>query len=1151
MYIQRRKLIVIVAFMIMGIPGVFAQDLYFRHITTDNGLVNGNVRTILQDYQGFIWFGTEDGLQRYDGHSTVTYYHKDSDSTSLSSNYILSLFEDSQKNLWIGTLDAGLCWYDRKNDSFIRFLHDPSDEHSILGNYVRAIHESEDHVLYFGLEHGGFSHFKTPSDVRADLKFTNIAIPNREGFLSTNLVGTIIEDFDHTMLVGSNGGGINRFNPKTKEFSPFLKDSCATSVHHVFLDSKKRIWIGTWDSGLYIYDRFAKRMIHHTNNGQPGSISQNQIETIAEDREGNFWIGTDNGLCLITKDVDPFLPNPFITYKHNEFEASSLLSNSIKAFYIDARNKMWVGSYYGGINVHDKDAFKFKPVTSKPWAAGSLTSSNVFAFEEDKQGNLWVGTDGGGLHVALPPKDPERIVFSKINMTLDNIPVNKIKCLEFDHDGYLWIGTWGMGIFRFDPRSRQYIHYGRAANGLLTDDVLNIKVDSLNNLWIGTFNGGLHYFDQKNKKFTYFQKFISPGKHGNIQRITAIHIARNKMLWVAREVGGLTRYDATTRSFRVVETGVLTRYVTIQSIYEDTSGVMWLATTTSGLIKFDPRTNEVKQYNKESGMINDVIYAVLPDTVNHKLWLSTNLGLTVLDLSTNTIENYSKADGLQGNQFNQGSALLHSNGLMLFGGTQGMNIFDPGKIKKDLHFSPMVFTRFWLNNVETNVKNQGSPLKQNFILADTIDLSYNQNSFSIEFVMLEFNFGRDNQYSYLLENFNSAWQNIGSERKATFTNLQPGSYVLKVKASNSDGFWNDKEMLLTIRIHPAWWQTLWFKISLATVLALLIFAAVRLRFHFLLKQKIKLEQQVAERTIELQLQNKLLQTQKIEIAAMNNEIQAQNEELTSQNDQINLQRESLEKSSKELQEMNDQLEVLVKQRTQKLEVTIAELDKTVAELDRFVYSASHDLSAPLKSVLGLVKIARIEKDSAMLPKYYTYIETSIQKLDRVIRSLVEFSRNSHQEVKKESFNLHQLINEVLQELKYWPEAQRVTFDNRVATDMLIVSDQDRLKVILHNLIGNGVKYADFRKTESFITIEAETKNSSLVLKISDNGIGIENEKQEKIFDMYYRGTDRSKGSGLGLFIVKEILAKVDGRVELESELGKGTTFTIYLQHHKI
>ena len=854
-------------------------------------------------------------------------------------------------------------------------------------------------------------------------------------------------------------------------------------------------------------------------------------------------------VCLIPKEVDPFLPNPFITYRHNEFESSSLLSNSIKAFYIDARNKIWIGSYYGGINVHDKDAFKFNPITSKPWIKESLTSNNVFAFEEDSRGNLWVGTDGGGLHFAPPPSNDSRTInFFKVPMTLDNLPVNKIKCLELDHNGYLWIGTWGMGMFRLDPVSRQYVHYGRTPNGLLADEVLNIKVDSLNNLWIGTFNGGLNHFDQKTKRFTYFQNFISPGKHGQIQRITAIHIAKNKTLWVAREVGGLCRYEPDTQSFHVIEQDVLTRYVTVQNIYEDASGDLWLGTNTSGLIKFDPRSNKVKQYNKESGMINDVIYAILPDTVNNKLWLSTNQGVAVLDLKTNTVDNYNKADGLQGNQFNQGSALLYSNGLMLFGGTQGMNIFDPGKIKKDPHLSPVVFTRFWLNNVETNVHGEGSPLKQNIILADTIDLDYLQNSFSVEFVMLEFNFGRHNQYAYWLENFNSTWQNIGAERKATFTNLQPGTYVLKVKASNSDGFWDDNKMRLTIVIHPAWWQTLWFKISLATILGLSIIGAVRIRIHYLLKQKLKLEKQVVERTMELQSQNELLQKQKIEIAEMNQEIQAQNEELTSQNDQINLQRDSLQKSSKKLQDMNDQLEELVHQRTQSLEVTIAELDKTVAELDRFVYSASHDLSAPLKSVLGLVRIARIEKDREMLPKYYTYIETSIQKLDRVIRSLVEFSRNSHQDVKKESFNLHQLVNEVLQELMYWPEAQKIKFINRLTPDTQILSDPDRLKVVLHNLIGNGVKYADLFKDESFIIIEAEMNDSSLMLKISDNGIGIENEKQKKIFDMYYRGTDRSKGSGLGLFIVKEIINKLGARIELQSSLGDGTTFTLYFKN---
>jgi signal transduction histidine kinase len=290
----------------------------------------------------------------------------------------------------------------------------------------------------------------------------------------------------------------------------------------------------------------------------------------------------------------------------------------------------------------------------------------------------------------------------------------------------------------------------------------------------------------------------------------------------------------------------------------------------------------------------------------------------------------------------------------------------------------------------------------------------------------------------------------------------------------------------------------------------------------------------------------VLHLQKFEIAEKNQEIQAQNEELIAQNDQIMLQRERLEEAWQKLQSMNNELEIKVQQRTYALQETIAQLDKTVAELDRFVYSASHDLSAPLKSILGLVQIARIEKDPGALPKYYTYIEQSIRKLDRVIKSLVEFARNTHHEIVRTPFSLSALINEITDELAYWPETRQVEIHNEVADTYEINSDKERIKVVLQNLISNSIKYSDTSKHNRFIRISSNHDPEHYSIYVSDNGIGIDPEKQGKIFNMYYRASERSQGSGLGLFIVKEILDKLGGTVEVSSKPGVGSDFSITL-----
>ena len=1145
---------------VMGMS--FSQDIKFNHITTNDGLANGNVRSILQDYQGFFWFGTEDGLQRYDGYSLVEYRHDPEDSTSLSSNFIFRVYEDTKRNLWIGTLDGGICLYDRKNNNFRCFKNNPGDSTSLTNNLVRCINESSDGRIYVGLKEGGFGYFETPDDVTQKIIFTNFPFTlgqNDNGYIS---VSDIIEDHDKSILVAVTESGVHRFNPRSHEFHEILQDSIANRPQKLTVDSKKRLWISTWGDGLYVYDKATKRLAHHTAGPAENHLSVNQIEGVYEDPEGNFWIPSDNGLSLLSHDFDPFGKCDFVTYKHNEFEPSSLLSNAIKAFYRDKMNRLWIGSYYGGINIYDRNALKFNAIRSKAWAPGSLSSNNVSAFAEDRKGGLWIGTDGGGLNYLKGGVSRLRTdEFNRIDIRLNGQPVEKIKCLQFDNEESLWIGTWGSGLFKLNTTTLNYKHYGAAKNtsqGLLVDQVMQVKTDSLNNLWIGTFSAGMSYFNKKENVFTHFPNLSVDSVTSYRYTIKSIHIDKKGRVWVATELLGLRLFDPSSQSFQVIESGPLKKDMTILTIHEDKNGLLWLGTNGVGLISYNPDNNTTQLYTDKSGLPNNMIYAIEEDMQTGNFWLSSNKGLSEFDPLKKTGRNYNRADGLQGNQFNPESSLQTGDGTLLFGGINGMDAFTPNTIKTSEWLPTIVFTNFLLDNVEANVNDKGSPLKNNIILSEDIDLKYDQNSFSVEFAMLEHSFSRSNQYAYMLEGLNQSWQYVGADHKAPFTNLYPGTYTLKVKASNSGGLWTTAEKTLVINIRPAWWQTTLFKAAIITLFTLSAIAIVRIRIQYLIRQKRKLQKKVLERTHELKLKNKELTErideirrqneelykQKVQITEKNNEIQAQNEELTAQNDQIILQRENLMRAEHKLKEVNEQLEALVEQRTKKLEETIQQLDKTVTELDRFVYSASHDLSAPLKSVLGLVQIARMEKETDRVWEYYNHIEYSIQKLDRVIKSMVEFSRNYHLDVQTTELNFHDLVSEVLRELAFWPEARKISFKNTVAKESVINTDSQRMKVVLHNLISNSVKYADFTKSDSFIHIDFHRNGAGNSIVISDNGMGIEKERQPRIFEMYYRATDRSQGSGLGLFIVKEIIIKLGGTIEVKSTLGAGSSFII-------
>jgi ligand-binding sensor domain-containing protein/signal transduction histidine kinase len=1124
-----------------------SQDIKFSHLTPDEGLLSGNTLCTVQDYQGFLWFGSEEGLQRYDGYSFKNYLADKTDSSSLSSPFVHHILEDRRHNLWIGTFDGGLCLYDRENDRFIRFQHDPNDEHSIIGNFIQMMYEADDGTIYVGAVGHGISAFKSPEKVTDKIHFVNYRFPDTREYGTTRWAGAMMET-NLGLLVAINGAGVNRLDPGSGTFTPILKDSVGARTQCLLFDSKQRLWIGTWDEGLYVIDKRNGKMSHHVAKSSSGYLNHNQIYSITEDEAGNIWIGTDNGLSLVTDNTDPFSPAPFTTFKHDPFDTYSLLSNSIKHVYLDSRHRMWIATYFGGVNMYDKSLLQFRSFKSSGPGAPGLSHSNVFTLEEDKSGNLWVGTDGGGLNFAEGPVDQiQKEDFVKIRLLRKGQLAEKIKCLKVDDAGNMWVGTWGDGLFRVNTKDHSSQHFPIEAfrdARLPVNEVLAVDIDSVGNLWVGTFGFGVLYYDLPTRSVRQFLQAESGRDEREINKVNDVHVDQRGRVWVGRDGGGLSLIEPQKGRYRVIETGLLTHTLTVTSIMEDSSGLLWLGTKSAGVIIYDPVNKTTRSYDNSSGLTTNSVVATVEAKTMGNIWISTNNGLTSIETASNKISHFTRSDGLPGNQFNNNSVLRdEKSGMLLFGGIEGLTVFHPEHIQVSTFNPPIVFTHFKLDNRDVMI-GPDSPLRKNITLTEQIDLEHFQNSFSLEFAALQYDPAQRNQYAYKLENFANKWIELGSERKTTFTSLSPGSYTLRVRATNNNGDIMSEEAVLRIVIHPAWWQTILFKILVMATLLLIALAIFQTRLSYLKRQRVILRKQVAEATEEIEKKNIELEAKVMEISARDHEIQSQNEELVAQNEQILLHRQRLEEAHDKLKEMNNQLEELVQQRTAKLESTVRELDTVVNELDRFVYSASHDLSAPLKSVLGLVNILRNEHDPEKLHTYCDYIERSIRKLDNVIRSLVEFSRNSHHPVVYVHVNVHELVAEVVEELAFWPETQQLKLNNMVTRDLVVKSDPERLKVILHNLIGNAIKYADPMKPTPSIWIESFLDHTALILQVKDNGIGIEEANHERIFDMFFRASDRSKGSGLGLFIVKETVNKLKGTISLTSEHSVGTTFEV-------
>ncbi len=1127
----------------------------FQHITANEYYGIGNVWDIIEDHEGFIWFGTEDGLLKYDGYELTSYKNILNDSTSLSGNFILSILEDSKHNLWVGTLGSGLNLYKRDENRFYRFNHDPEKKGTIPNDRVMSIHEDRSGRLWIGTERGGLALLDSiPSDITSiQFKIINASTESPVQLSGDFIRAPIVEDQQGNIYVAAYNNGVNIISPDLKEIE-YLKNIpedpsslVENNIYELFVDSQNRLWIGTERNGVDLYIKDENRVVHYAATKEDHTLENNEIETIAEDNFGNIWIGTDNGAGLLQNSSDKIPANDFIIFQHEPQNEFSLLSNSIKNIYVDRNNSVWIASYYGGVNVYNKDNYKFTPIRQKSWIPNSLPSNNVTSFAEDDEGNLWIGTDGGGLTLLrngiydLYQNNYEQI---QLYNPFTREYQKKIKALKFDHSGNLWVGTWASGVFKYHVQTGKHTYYGLndPDQNFKAYSVLTIEVDKDENVWVGTLTDGLGVYHPEKDSFTVYTVEEGSSHHFGASRINIIFSDSQNRMWIGGELGGLNLYHRDSDTFEtIIYEDILTEKINIISINETRDGKLLIGTL-EGLIIYEPTTGSAVKFNELDGLPNHVIHATLEDE-NGNYWLTTNMGITIFNTMDTSVYSYNSFDGLQGNSFNNKSALITSNGYMLLGGTNGWNGFNPGSISQSVKHFPIVFTKFYMDGEVVNVNTPKSPLTSNISAKAPLKLKHFQNNIGFEIASLEYNFSNLNKYSYILEGFNDNWQNMGTDRKIFFTNLSPNNYLLRIRSTNKDGVWYEMEGPLKISILPAWYQTKWFKAIAVLLILLGVYIVIWLRTKYLIRQKIKLEKIVEDRTLELKSTN-------IELNSKNKEIQAQNEELAAQNDQIVEQREELELTQEKLKEANQELESKVESRTKNLKSTIKKLDKTVEELDRFVYSASHDLSAPMKSIRGLLEIALKEKDPEKITDCLKHIKLSSNRFEDVIRNLVDYSRNIHFQVKEEEIHLSDKVNKLYEELKYWPEANNLKFYNHIDKDLVIETDANRLDTILRNLINNAFKYAD-KKKKSYVKVDGEKMEKEWIIRVEDNGIGIEKDNVKNIFKMFYRASEKSTGSGLGLYIVNESLQKINGRMEVDSELHKGTTFTIYLpQNHR-
>lgn len=1072
----------------------------FDHIGTAEGLSQSNVECIMQDSRGFMWFGTWEGLNKYDGYTIKVYKNEPNDQNSVSNNYINGIVESKTNDLWIATNDGGLCRFDRNNEHFTRYMHDPKNANSISGNMVNSVLEDEAGKVWLGTG-AGLDRFDPVKNTFEHFNFT----PNDTNSIGDSYIKYVYEDTHHNLWIGTLNGGLNLFNPKTKTFTRYEHDKKnnksigSNNVYSIFEDSKNRLWIGTDGAALELFNQKEGIFYHFKHNeNNANSLPNNVVIAINEDADNNLWISTENGGLSIFN----YTNGKFTTYRNDEVNKGSISNNSIHTIYKDSKNNMWLGNFAGGVDLanHDKMQFThFRHMMLK----NSLSHNHVLAIVEDSKKNIWIGTDGGGLNL-FDPKTGNFTHYRHEKNNEQSICGDYVLTVCEDSKGNIWLGTWADGVTVFNPSKNTFKHFKNDpgnASSLISNNAWKIFEDKEKNIWVGTNGGGLDLLNPDHKSFTHFQYDRNRSDGISSNTIVSIFEDSDGELWISTNNGGLNLFNKRTKTF--------THYLhndkrnsisnnTLNTILEDSYKDLWIGSRT-GLNQFNKRTNRFTIYTMADGLPDNAIVGILEDSKKN-LWISTDKGISCFNRFTKTFKNFGVSDGLQSNEFKEQAMCKSSSGMMYFGGINGFNQFYPDSIHAIAFEPPLVITNFQVFNKQVPIasdKNDASPLIKSISETKTITLPYSTTVFSIEYATLNYTASEKKQYAYMLEGFDKEWNEVGTSHMATYTNLDPGKYLFKVKGLNNEGNWSSNITSIQLIIKPPFWLTWWFKLGVFVAVVAVLALFYRIRIKTIKSQREKLQLQVNEQTKQL-----LLSAEEEHSA-----------------------RKEAENARIEIELVNKQLKIKNK------------------ELEQFVYVASHDLQEPLRTTTSFVELLQrqyLGKLDEKADKYLNFISDASKRMKILITDLLDFSRIGSK-AKFEKVDCNLVFNNVMADIL---TARLESGALIQATELPVINGYPtEIKLLFQNLLINAIK---FRRPDvpPQIKVTANKKEGNWEFAISDNGIGIEKQYSERIFDIFQRLHSRTEyeGSGIGLSHCKKIIELHHGKLWVESEPGKGSIF---------
>ena len=805
--------------MLIQRPASSHENVRFGRLSIEDGLSQSTVEAIVQDRSGFMWFGTEDGLNRYDGYTFTIFKHDPDDPGSISNNNIWCLHIDQNRVLWIGTYCGGLNRFDPETETFTHYLHDPSDSNSISSNRIRSILDDNQGNLWIGTRDGGLNCLKQNSQQFLRIRHD----PNNENSLPSDNVRFVYPASNDSLWIATNRG-FSIYDVGSDEFthyqaSPDGSNSIRNNnVRHILKDRSGIFWIST-KGGLASFDRQRGQFTNYLSDpADPGSISINNIRKTYEDRQGRLWIGTTNGgLNFFDRKK-----NTFYSYHHDQTDPYSLSNNSVRVTFQDNSGILWIGTFGGGLNTYDPKTDHFRHYRYDPENSNSLSDPIVWAISQGPGGSIWFGTNSGG--VDRYDRSTGQYVHDCYNPNnlIDIKKSNYIRSLYWDKADRLWIGSNYTGVDRYDPDTNNFInlrHDPEDSNSICHNRVRAIYQDDFGDMWFCTWGGGLDNYNQTTGTFTNFGH--RPGDPNSLSDNNVISILQDSdgIYWVATSIG-LNRIVFSGKSTGPASPKLscpeITRFFHdpndpqsisnnyVVSVHEAQNGDLWFGTMLglSRLRKSDRGNPVFTRYFMKNGMPNDVVYGILEDS-HGNLWLSTNFGMSRFDPDTETFKNFDTRDGLLGNEYNSGAYTRTTEGTFIFGGVNGASEFHPDSLADNPCLAPVVLTGF-------NIFDKPARLDKSISCTEEITLSYKDNYFSFEFASLDYSTPDRNRYAYMLEGLDGDWTQSGTRHFAGYTHVDAGRYVFRVKGTNGDGVWNEEDTSIRIIITPPFWETWWF-----------------------------------------------------------------------------------------------------------------------------------------------------------------------------------------------------------------------------------------------------------------------------------------------------------------------------------------------------